>query len=572
MSSVLPPEAEVLPGPPSSAVPAPKVDVSSIFSEGEKHLQAGRASEAEACALSVLGSQPAFPGARLLLGRSLLAQGRTAQAADQLITALQNDDKNAALWFAIACATRRNNRPKQAIQALEGCLRVDPRFVEGWFMLAELASEFGNGRLRDDALGMARQLAPEDSRVAGWKARLADRGSPGPSGTPTAGTRHILLYSDDPEFGGVAQWNHNILIALASKGYRVTCVQTRCESPLVKERLAAGITHRWLDYDTGKDFARTLTDRSHADAIFAADRPDLVLFADCCPLSNLAARQAAMDREIPFVTVVHFAAEYLARNFAPFLPTLARQHAAARAVVSVSGENLGLLHRHFGTPAAQGVVIHNGRPPCFFSPRDAAVRKRLRAEQGIPEGAVVCFTAARLTAVKGFAYQLEAIKLLKGKSALGNLYFVWAGDGDLRSSLTRQLAELQVGDHVRILGHRWDVADWYDAADIFILSSELEGMPLSIMEAMAKGLPVVATAVSGTPEELGDTGKLLPNPAKDPRGVARELAQTVELWAGTPALREEQGRLCRERAERMFRESLMVERITGLLAKHVAAA
>ena len=557
-----------------TAIRVPLVDGPSVLAEGEAHLAAGQLTEAKACALRVLGSRPNAPEARRLMGRVLIAQGHTERAVAYLLAALQYDDGNAMLWYDLARALRQNNQLDQTTQAIEGCLRVDPRCVEGWLLLIELSSEANNISLLDDALAMAIQAAPEDPRVIAWKNRRAELGgtpaNPPATDTPLPKAKHILLYSDDPEFGGVAQWNHNILLALASRGFRVTCVQTRCESPLVKERHAVGITHQWLDYDTGKEFARTLTDRSHAENIFRADRPDLVIFADCCPVSNLAARQTAMDLEIPYVTVVHFVGEYLAKNFAAHLPALARQHSAARAVVAVSAENLDLLQRHFGTPAARGMVIHNGRPPRFFQPVDPAMRQRLRAEQKIPADAVGCFTAARLTGIKGFAYQLEAIKVLKKKMGLKNLYFVWAGDGDQRIALTKQIAELQVGEHVRILGHRWDIADWYDAADIFILPSELEGMPLSVMEAMAKGVPVIATAVSGTPEELGETGKLLPNPAKDPQGVIRELAQTVELWAKNPSIRAEQGRLGRERAELMFRESMMIDKTLSLLSSHLA--
>jgi glycosyltransferase involved in cell wall biosynthesis len=260
----------------------------------------------------------------------------------------------------------------------------------------------------------------------------------------------------------------------------------------------------------------------------------------------------------------------LAKNFAAYLPALSRQHAAARAVVAVSGDNLELLHRHFGTPKHQGMVIHNGRPPRFFQPVDASVRQRLRSELQIPDRTVVCFTAARLTKIKGFAYQLEAIKRLQKKGALKDLCFVWAGDGDQRAALTQAVADLGLGDHVRFLGHRWDIADWYDAADIFILSSELEGMPLSIMEAMAKGVPVIATAVSGTPEELGATGKLLPNPLKDPEGVIHELAETIERWAAHPELRQQIGAQGNERARLLFREELMTQRMIELAVANVS--
>ena len=116
------------------------------------------------------------------------------------------------------------------------------------------------------------------------------------------------------------------------------------------------------------------------------------------------------------------------------------------------------------------------------------------------------------------------------------------------------------------------MADWYDTADIFVLPSELEGMPLAIMEAMAKGLPVIATAVSGIPEELGDTGKLLPDPTIDASKTVAELARTLEEWALDPALRQETGRHGRARAKAMFHEELMLERTLELIARHTPAA
>ena len=75
---------------------------------------------------------------------------------------------------------------------------------------------------------------------------------------------------------------------------------------------------------------------------------------------------------------------------------------------------------------------------------------------------------------------------------------------------------------------------------------------------MAKGLPVVATAVGGIPEGLGDTGKLLPDPNTDPEGTARELAKTVETWAMNPELRHQIGQACKQRAEKLFKEERML--------------
>jgi glycosyltransferase involved in cell wall biosynthesis len=559
---------------------APVADAEVVLAEGSLLLESGSVSLAATRAWQVLASAPNSPGARHLLGRCHLVEGRVARAIDYLLAAVQHAEGNAALWQDLAVALRRAERFPEALQALEAGVRIDPKRVESWLLFGAWSIELGHGEMAGEIAKILQQLAPGDARVADLVSRAAALAAGQPAGGSAAvppepaapRPKHVLIYTDDPEFGGVAQWNHSILLALVAHGHRVSCVQTRCDNPLVKEREALGVRHHWLNYDTGKEFGRTLEDRSDAEAIFRQDRPDLVIFSDCCPVSNMAARQAALDLGIPYVVVVHFVGPYLAKNFARHLPALSVQHARAQAVVAVSEENLQLLHQQFGTPGTQGRVIHYGRPARFFQPPNADVRRRLRAEQNIPADAVVCLTVARLTGVKGFVYQLEAIKLLQKKPGAKNIYFVWAGDGDQRAIITQQVANLHATDNVRILGHRWDVSDWHDAADIFVLPSELEGMPLSIMEAMAKGIPVIATAVSGTPEELGDTGKLLPNPAQDPQGVVRQLAETIELWAKNPALRQEQGRRGRERAELMFREELMLERTLAVLEQQLARA
>jgi glycosyltransferase involved in cell wall biosynthesis len=372
--------------------------------------------------------------------------------------------------------------------------------------------------------------------------------------------RHVLLYTDDPESGGVAQYNHSILCGLAHAGYRTACMQTSADNTLIEEQRRLGIAHHWIGFHTGREFARTLSDETDALRVFQTNRPDLIVFSDCCPFSNLAAQEVAMRLGIPYVVVIGFVGAYLAKDYAQCLPILEEQFKAARAVVAVSQENLRLLERCFRLAPGRGQVIHYGRPAKYFQPPDPAVRARLCSGHGIPANAVVCLTTARLRALKGFSIQLEAMRQLRGTAAWGKLQFVWAGDGDQRHHLEKEIARLNLKDHVHLLGHRLDAADWYDAADIFVLPSLLEGMPLSIMEAMAKGLPVAASSVSGIPEELADTGQLLPDPALGADKTIRMLAQTLARWAFDPAERTSIGRRGRERALRLFREELMVGR------------
>ncbi len=380
-------------------------------------------------------------------------------------------------------------------------------------------------------------------------------------------TPHILLYTDEPGIGGVAQHNHAILTGLVRQGYRVTAAQGEAANPLIAEQKTLGIQHEWLRFDTLKEFGRTLTQIEDGLAILQRSRPDLILFGDGCPFSNFAAKQAALQLDIPFLIVVGFVDPELATTFGRYLPGLAQQYAQARAVIAVCQENLGLLHQLFGLPAEQGEVIYSGRPERFFAPPNGVTRDRLRQSVGIPTDAVVCFTVARLEGIKGYQYQLDAIGRLRHTPAWAQLYFVWVGEGSLDDELAAAITEMGVGDRVQLLGQRWDVADWYDVADIFVLPTYLEGMPLVIMEAMAKGLPVVATAVSGIPEEMGHTGQLLPDPKQDPLATLNALVATLQVWGQDAECRRTIGQAGKRRAEALFREARMIEQILRVVER-----
>lgn len=509
-------------------------------------------------------------------GRWLLAQGRFDLAVTYFLSGVEQDEHDASLWHGAAAAFHGAGRRDEAVQALQACLRVDAHSLDGWLLLGELALTSQHADLLGEAINALRQLAPGDARVSELERRAAAAALIAP---PVSTTPRVLIYTDDPQHGGVAQYNHSLMEGLVAAGYHVSCAQTRCESPLVQRQRELGVEHHWIAYDTKTDFARALHDTAGAQQIFTAARPDLVIFSDCCPLSNFAARDAAIAAGLPYVVVVGFVGAYLADRFQQMLGRLATQYAHARSVVAVSQENLALLRQRFGLATDAGQVIHYGRPEKFFAPRDPAVRARLRAELNLPDDAVLCLTTARLAQAKGFLYQLGAAKRLAALPGGSRIHFAWCGDGEQRGELERAIGTLGFKDRIHLLGHRWDVSDWYDAADIFVLPSELEGMPLAIMEAMGKGLPVAATAVSGIPEELGDTGQLLPAPTQNRAALVEQLAQTLSRWASDATLREQVGTAGRERARALFRESLMIERTVGLVrtqlelsAKPLAAA
>ncbi|MEG4210199.1 TylF/MycF/NovP-related O-methyltransferase [Microcoleus sp. S13_B4] len=375
--------------------------------------------------------------------------------------------------------------------------------------------------------------------------------------------KHILLCTDDPGVGGAAQCNHSLLCGLVKLGYQVTCVQSKASNSLITHQQLLGIHHIWLEGEAVDFFMKTFKNLSL--------QPDIIIFSNSCPFSNWIPKETAIELGIPYIIIEHLVDPHLATQFAAYLNQLLHQYTLAKSVIAVSHDSLNLLHKWFKLPKYQGQVIYNGRPPQYFAPRNAGVRERLRQEWSIPLDAIVCFTAARIETRKGYQYQLEAIKQLIPSPIWSKLYFAWAGGGifdpQLETQLKESVQELKITEKVKFLGQIPDVSEWLDVADMFVFPSELEGMPLCVMEAMAKGLPVIATDVSGISEELGNNGKLLSDPKIDSQATIKELVTTIEEWVENPELRHSIGQDCKQRAEEMFREERMIEETVKVIER-----
>lgn len=154
------------------------------------------------------------------------------------------------------------------------------------------------------------------------------------------------------------------------------------------------------------------------------------------------------------------------------------------------------------------------------------------------DGAVELISVGRFRAPKDFITLARALARLKPGSFRASL----VGDGPDRAAIEAELHRLGVAAGVRLLGDRSDVAQLLTRADVFVCSSRSEGMPVSILEAMAAGLPVVASAVGGVPELVADgrTGILV-----EPGAVA-PLADALARLIGNRGLRERLGQAGRE--------------------------
>ena len=453
--------------------------------------------------------------------------------------AVAKDDADILLVYADTLT--KLNRLSEAIAVLDRLIAVQPAVDDHRQLRASIAA------------ALEQQQTPVAASV---------------SSTPSDAFRgkRILVYSDDPGMGGAAHYNHTILLALKRAGAEVFSAQPERDTPLVREQAKAGITHCWLAYDPVTAFTRSFTDDSDASRIVAAHQPHLIFFSDCCAMSNVAAKSVAVKHGIPYVLICHSEAGYLATRFPHVLGITEELLKYAADVIAVSKSSRAVLQQYFKLPANKGTVIYNGRPAQYFTPRRKEVRARIRAELKLPESAVMCLTVARHDADKGFTFQIEAIRRLVADKKIGSLHFVWAGEGPAQEGIAELVRNNRIQDRVTMLGYRWDVPDLIEAADIFVLPSSSEAFPLCTIEAMAKAVPVIASAVGGIPEQLGEAGKLVPNPTVNAEGAIAQLVAALVAWQTKPADRVAFGVAAHERATAMFREEIMVENTLRVLA------
>lgn len=205
-----------------------------------------------------------------------------------------------------------------------------------------------------------------------------------------------------------------------------------------------------------------------------------------------------------------------------------------------------------GIPSHRLRVIPNAVPAPVPAGHD------VRAELGIPASAPVVVTVCQLRPEKAVEVLVEAAALLRdGRPELRVLV---AGEGAERVRLESLIEELGLADTVLLLGTRRDVPDILVAADVAVCCSDFEGTPLSVMEYMGAGKPVVATRVGGLPEVVQDGVHGFLIPPRDPVGLADALARLLE----DEPLRRRLGEAARVRQQTTFDLDAAVRRIEEL--------
>jgi glycosyltransferase involved in cell wall biosynthesis len=248
------------------------------------------------------------------------------------------------------------------------------------------------------------------------------------------------------------------------------------------------------------------------------------------------------------------------------------KHLASRltdATVAVSTPLHSYLRRRCGIPEAQLLTIPNGVDTSRFVPlrRGDPARCARREQVAAPWARhPLVGHVARLVPIKNQMLLLSAFRRVVDTLPDARLLIV--GDGPLREPLTAHAADLGLGGHVSFLGARDDVADWLPSLDVFVLSSDAEGTSMSVLEAMASGVCVVATDVGGTPELLagGRAGVLVP-----PRDAPR-LADAIVGALRDAAHRDATAQAGRALALERYDERAVVSRYVDLYRNRACVA
>lgn len=237
--------------------------------------------------------------------------------------------------------------------------------------------------------------------------------------------------------------------------------------------------------------------------------------------------------------------QVLRRLYAPFVHrwlTVSRDLAAYLVeVVGIARERVGQIYN--GVDAERFRCPEHGREPIagcpFLDPQLVLIGTVGRMQE----------VKDQLNLVRAFISVIEQAPALRDK-----LRLVMAGDGPLRALAQQELSAAGMADLAWLPGDRNDVPQWMRGMDVFVLPSLAEGISNTILEAMASGLPVIATDVGGNSELVidGDTGWLVP-PA-DPQAMAARILELVEQ----PQLRHQMGRKARLRVETEFALPVMM--------------
>jgi glycosyltransferase involved in cell wall biosynthesis len=328
------------------------------------------------------------------------------------------------------------------------------------------------------------------------------------------------------QFGGSERVGADLALEFKTRGYQVVCFAFHdCDGPMRAQLESAGIRCLDMNYEKFSGVLRRVSylwkfwrmlRRERVSALHVHHHGALILCGIPARLAGI--RRVVMTEHAIQVLRERAEARRLTMHYARY----------ATDITVVEPAQAEYFHAELGIPAGKLHHIPNG---VRVRTRTAARVERMRRELGLAADDFAFFCVGRLNPIKDLGTLLEAFAALPADlSRRARLYLV--GEGTERAMLEARRAALGLDERVVLLGARADVSEVLMAADAFVMSSKSEGLPMVLLEAMAAGVPCVATAVGGIPDLLaGDRGLCVP--AQNPAALAGAMASI----AGSSELR-----------------------------------
>lgn len=365
-----------------------------------------------------------------------------------------------------------------------------------------------------------------------------------------------LLYITDAEaLGGAEGYLETLLTHADRSRYEVALAlpPRSATQPLIERAHAMGVTVHALDvvHRDGVSVAGVV----RSAALLRRLQPEIVHFVlngpRRCAETVLAAWAVGVPRRLATFQLVTPLPSF--RGLAAAVRTVNRsmQFRSLHAGLAVSHGNARLLVEQYGFPAARLHIVPNGVDLHFFA--DANGAPAFRARLNVPPGAVLIGVVGRLSRQKGQAVLLAALPAIWAR--FPHVHVALIGAGEQEQELRALAAQIDDAGRIHVVGAlpRSAVPAALAALDLFVLPSLYEGLPFAVVEAMAAGLPIVATAVDGTAEAIrnGVTGLLVPP------GDAVALASAITLLLDDAQLRAALAAACADAVRRFDQQAML---------------
>ena len=366
----------------------------------------------------------------------------------------------------------------------------------------------------------------------------------------------VLMFIQSLELGGSETQCVEVACQLAREGYSVTvgCLWTR--GPLEKRLAEAGV--RCVVFPVPGTLLRPNAIRQmlRLTAFIRKERFSVVHANDL--YSNLFALPAAWLARVP---VIISSRRDMSRWwwYTPARRKILRRIQGLSTSILVNSEAVrqDLITRD-GFDPERIVVIYNGIDSEKFAHPKANRRQLL---PGIPPDSKTIVMVANMHAgAKGHGDLIEAARTVKEKFPESR--FLLAGDGEMRPFFEGQVRALGLAEMFVFLGHRTDIPQLLSCCDIGVLASKSEGLPNAVLEYLAAGLPVVATAVGGVPEIIENEVHGLLIPPENPEALATAILRLLE----DPQLRASLGKAGKQRVQTRFTFPAVLESLMQVYA------